>query len=215
MQNHPTQPGPAQDNLTQPDFAFATQNLNNFAAEVSRIGNVPALQGQLDNIVQMVGGITDRLDRIDTRLDRMDTRLDGLDTRLDGLDTRLDGLDARLTGLDTQVTTGFARVDVSIHRIEENLHTISTRLDATNFNTFAALNNKLIVAGDAPLCPLHHATTNQPIPHFPETGNAIENLSVAQLDGIFRALPVDMPVNRGNKKAKITALRYKIGAITA
>lgn len=93
--------------MTTQQDAF-DERLTRLEAEVGDIktllGENALLQSQILNLlqqqVQRLDGIDQRLDRVDQRLDGMDQRLDRVEQRLDGMDRRLDGIDQRLDRAD-------------------------------------------------------------------------------------------------------------------
>lgn len=93
-------------------------------------------------------------------------------------------------------------------RFDARFDLLDRRLEATDHNALARLQNSILNANDDILTALHSPTTNTPIAGFPVRSNAIQRMTGAQVDGVLTAL--GLPIV-GLVPAKRQQLRLYIG----
>ena len=65
-------------------------------------------------VLEKLGNIDTRFDKIEARFDNLETRFDGLEIRFDNLETRFDGLEAKVDSLETR----FDGLETKVDRLE-------------------------------------------------------------------------------------------------
>jgi hypothetical protein len=62
---------------------------------------VEGLRADFRFVIEGLGGVTDRLDRVESGLGRVELRLDRVELKLGGVEARLTGVESRLTGAES------------------------------------------------------------------------------------------------------------------
>ncbi|KAI8942836.1 hypothetical protein NX059_000876 [Plenodomus lindquistii] len=174
------------NNLLPPDLDNMNQGFQMAFQELGRISNRPGVQQ--GNQVQVT--LTNIQNQITVSTQQMTQQIAATNQQI--------------TALANTMTQGF-------QQINNNLQLLTTRLDATVHNQTARAHNMDIRLGTDQLAPFHDPTTNQPIPNFPATGDAIKNYHINQLDALIAAVQMP-PVGNVVREAKQVAFKRHIGA---
>ncbi|KAG0637815.1 hypothetical protein HOY80DRAFT_1081848 [Tuber brumale] len=147
-------------------------------------GCFEAIEQCFASVKQCVDSIDADLILADKRFDRSDKNFSHVDKHFDTIDEFFTPvrkcvahIDERLNDiencLDEGVETHFDRVKDKLDTIDRSLNEVTLRLDASDFNWLARLQNSYANHPKSPLSPLR-ALENEPIPDFPETRAAFD-----------------------------------------
>ncbi|KAF2241316.1 hypothetical protein BU26DRAFT_511430 [Trematosphaeria pertusa] len=165
-------------------------NITSMAAQIRNCQNLPTVQGD-NEIVTLLRGIAERLDRIDNNIGQLNARVDSLEDCMDRLEDRMDRLGDRMDRLEDRVER--LEDEDRVERLEDRVESGFRRVEVQLLNQQVRLENSHIIASslDEDLTPLYSLTADaqlQVIPHFPSRIDDISQMDGGRVNELLRHL---------------------------